>query len=577
MECRNVFSIFFALLVSACVCSCTAYDEDNGDNLNNNKGEQGDIIVSQGADSNKKGLGGNVCKTGEECLSQVCANARCGCDDTVECIKGNYCTNENICESKKATGDSCSNNVECLSNNCEGGVCEVTKKAVGESCELGSECLSGLCDGRCMGDCSKAADCASNMICDSGKCHSIIDCPDNDGECFTTLSLTPNAGWLGSLLDASSINSGDYLSSHYSIELPTFSDHDLSLCVRPMLSVLNIQILKATLSDFYQLLYLGSNANYIMSVALDHFGETNEKGEFVTETYTDIDNNRIQYKGGAIFKAILAGRSSNVNIVQGLLNAFSQDAQAAAKARILLQVGEFLSEPRVAGRMKNIGCFNMPVQRSKGENIIPMTFRSIHGMEARKAYMKAYLSNSELMSNDTHYTFSLGSSIQNDDGKAFKDKLEFPLNYKVMAYDTDTVASAAVANSSIGDKQFYFKVNYKPGVDMFLCNEYDISMGYCPGRVQVDYKQRCVGLSPEEYQDKCRRIEYNGNEYYVPEEPQLIIKNSTDGLSCSASDLSKESFKQDYPNCTPKVSVDLEKIQLLIQIDRSMDQASIKK
>jgi len=566
-----------ALLISVWACGCTAYDDDDGSiGLNNSTqlgGTNGPIISQE---STTRGLGGSQCKSGEECLSDICSNSACSCDEEAACVSGKYCTDQRVCESKKSLGSSCSKDVECSSNSCNEGVCVAAKKIVGDTCELSSECQSGMCDGRCMGECSTADDCASNMICDSGKCHSIVKCPDSEGECFTAMSLTPNDGWLGSSLSEQIINKDDYLSKHYSIELPTFADHDLSLCVRPMVDVLNIKILKATMSDFFKLLYQGTYAKYIRSVALDHFGETDANGEFVEKTYTDASGNAVSIKGGALFDAIVSSKSSNINIIEGLLSFVSENERAAAKAKTLLQVGEFVTDPRVSGRKSHIGCFTMPVQVSQGENVIPMKFKLTGDMGARNSYMKVYMSNSELMTNDSHYSFSISSTNEADDGKAYSNRLDFPVNYKVGSYDTTTMAAAAVGNSMSGDKTFYFKVNYKTGMDSFLCNEYDISMETCPGKVQIDYDQRCLDMSEDDYKKNCNRIEYNGNEYYIPQSQKLIIKSSASGLSCSKNDLQNVSFKKDYPACKPKVSVDLEKIQLLIQIDRSLDKANIK-
>ncbi|WP_257454923.1 membrane dipeptidase [Archangium lipolyticum] len=71
---------------------------------------------------------GETCRFNEECVSAKCTSLDCGnitgtciCDGDNDCATSQYCgwgLNTGICQNKKARGALCSENRECLSNNC---------------------------------------------------------------------------------------------------------------------------------------------------------------------------------------------------------------------------------------------------------------------------------------------------------------------------------------------------------------------------------------------------------------------------------------------------------------------------
>ncbi len=73
------------------------------------------------------------------------------------------------CNNKKAAGEDCSKNTDCLSSACFAGKC-ADKKAGGEDCEKDSECASASCsDGKCTTPKKGAGeDCDTSDECDSG-------------------------------------------------------------------------------------------------------------------------------------------------------------------------------------------------------------------------------------------------------------------------------------------------------------------------------------------------------------------------------------------------------------------------
>ena len=89
---------------------------------------------------------------------------------------GYTCGAINICHPKREDGESCSKNIKCISNYCDGSVCK-TKNEDGESCGKNSDCISNICEGdECV--CSACAGTGGPWYCYGGACREKL----NDGE-----------------------------------------------------------------------------------------------------------------------------------------------------------------------------------------------------------------------------------------------------------------------------------------------------------------------------------------------------------------------------------------------------------
>ena len=133
-------------------------------------------------------MAGNSCKAADEslhadyCKSTVCTvatDSKCGCDKPEDCAANQLCETQ-ICKDKLAVGVNCTQPTDCISGNCNGGICLcnknsecpdgqycgsekslcVAKKGDAEVCEDKDQCLSGDCvikAGEKTGNCTKPA------------------------------------------------------------------------------------------------------------------------------------------------------------------------------------------------------------------------------------------------------------------------------------------------------------------------------------------------------------------------------------------------------------------------------------
>ncbi len=140
---------------------------------------------------------GAKCSEDLQCSSSRCSGGTCVCNSDIDCPSGQRCfkpaTAKNFCAATALPlGASCNREDECLSNQCEGGVCvcrhdsdcpsgqvcrtpitgsnfcEAAEKSgskmLGVSCNHDSECRSNKCEsGRCV--CNSDSDCAPGLEC----------------------------------------------------------------------------------------------------------------------------------------------------------------------------------------------------------------------------------------------------------------------------------------------------------------------------------------------------------------------------------------------------------------------------
>ena len=94
------------------------------------------------------------------------------------------------CNDRKASGEACTKDGECKSNQCTSGSC-VDKKARDENCENDDECASGQCtDGKCTSSKKGAGEeCSSDTECEEGPC--------KDGVCAAIASKGFQRFWVG--------------------------------------------------------------------------------------------------------------------------------------------------------------------------------------------------------------------------------------------------------------------------------------------------------------------------------------------------------------------------------------------
>jgi hypothetical protein len=158
------------------------------------------------------------CRSGDcetyKVANSLNAQSRCECDDINDCGKNEFCKTNlgtwNLCLSsnKKPVGGDCGaeGNDECLSNNCYNGICQCGSTSdcpIGEVCQKFSDkpnvCIKALAIGescvdnwQCVSD-----DCESDSWYDIGSDTKRCQC-NNDKECgggFVCVDVEENCGW----------------------------------------------------------------------------------------------------------------------------------------------------------------------------------------------------------------------------------------------------------------------------------------------------------------------------------------------------------------------------------------------
>jgi len=529
---------------------------------------------------------GEACSSNSECASKHCNNKVCGtsssssekkyggesCTTGEQCVTGN-CSNSVCTYVEKETGSECTVNAECVSKQCNTtkNVC-VENKDIGAECTSSAECASEACDGRCMGACTDDSPCPSNMICNSGTCRSIVSCPNNSSKkCFMTMRLTPSATWIGGSLSESALVDGDFIGTEYIPTLP--KSEDLTFCIRPLVSLIELDLATATMGEGFKLL----QTPYLAMLAIDHYGLA------FYQHFLGYYNDSMKQEKVTSF-ADMVGQMSGVD----------------ALASFMSGTGEMLAEPRVEGRTSNIGCMQIPLQLTRDNGKLEFTFS--HHPKADDKYkdqpliFEAYFRNSSLMTNKNRFDISIGGSeeeVAMESGvvKKYNGSVTFPINYSISKYDTQTVNTmVAETSTDVEDKRlFYLKANYSNN-ESFMCNEYDISNigsndlpklleiattdndgkalsdsvidaevakidGVCPGKVDLVVS------------DNKKQFSFKGVDYEVPE-IQTITISDKDGLDCSSNQFGSDGkYKNSkYPNCKPNISFVLDHIEMYIEI-----------
>ena len=311
--------------------------------------------------------------------------------------------------------------------------------------------------------------------------------------------------------------------------------------------------------------------------------------------------NKYTLLGGEIFDAIyylhMTGYD-NTLLLPGLIAAYQEFVSAGVTeteidvtyrlGQVLMQAGSFMTDPRITGRMSDIGCIMFPIQTTSNQQIIPFSFKYTSDnptFKGRPIYWQVTISNSALMDNQNRFVASIASAGEEKkltEAVAYSKTFEFPINYSVTSYDTTTTKTGAA--KSIGNDDittFYFKANYK-NTDSFTCNEFDITSGICPSNVTLnttncakdvtEYDAKGQPVDTSQISEDCEPVVINGTTYYVPKSQTISMEGN-----CSSTELGASMTLAGYPNCTPHVSIVLENIKLYIQVDEVADADNIRK
>ncbi len=112
---------------------------------------------------------GNACGNNADCISRLCNGGVCGCSADTQCAAGQRCHSSGICVTANGPdGAPCNRDGQCI-NACIGGVC-ASRRAPGKTCANNADCISRLCNGGVCG-CSADTQCAAGQRCHSnGTC-----------------------------------------------------------------------------------------------------------------------------------------------------------------------------------------------------------------------------------------------------------------------------------------------------------------------------------------------------------------------------------------------------------------------
>lgn len=125
--------------------------------------------------------------------------------DEADCDEGLYCDSDQRCRARKAAGDACELDQECLSDSCayDSGTASyacAAKKANGEDCYYSDDCDSGNCENDvCANKRGNGEDCTQASECQSGSCdYQTYTCAAADGDDKVEYDMcTGNGGFLG--------------------------------------------------------------------------------------------------------------------------------------------------------------------------------------------------------------------------------------------------------------------------------------------------------------------------------------------------------------------------------------------
>ncbi len=434
------------IAITGSMFGCTVYDDDNGESQDQPSNGR---IESPSGENNTLLIGGARCSDGNECQSGECQNSVCTCNTEVSCQTGMYCnTVSSLCKNNKLDGDACSSNKECGSGLCEGGFC------------------SG---------CHTSSDCQENNVCVNASCEPVVACPGNENKtkrCFKTMHITPNANWVGSSLNESTIDDEDFLGSILTPVLPNAKDDNIQFCIRPIMGILTTDFKTTTSQKIKDIINDADVTTYLQTLILDNLGP-----ELFAKLLPEIQNDTTN---------------------QTLESLFGTDYAQYANG-----VDQLLADPRITQRLNSKGCVILPVQRENTSDFahpVPFIYRlndSNSKWAGHSIYMKGIIKNSGLMTEKTRFTVSLEAKPEvktyDEQAISYKSVVSFPIGYTqtmTMAnYDTTTTKQLIArfdGSKLIGDDyKFFFKINDITATEStFACDEYDISSGICPGTVQ---------------------------------------------------------------------------------------------